>query len=294
MRRGQRARSVKLKRFVMRNWPLTAGVETLMHLLALPEPEGEFAVCRLRGFPLQLKFKPTTYMGRYLYYRGMYEDGVIRALGRLLRPGMVFADAGANIGLHSVVAAHLVGPAGRVVAFEPQEELAQLVRLNATLNGLENIVVETIALGRAAMNGLLYQPSMKNDGQATLSVGPGERYVGKPRPVRIESLGERLSALGIIAADGLKIDVEGAELEVLQGLLPFVGSRPPRFVLFECNPDLLARFGASPQVLLSYLWQCGYEIRHLAMGLWRSSGPGEWNKGHIPAGDYLAVRSSGA
>ena len=70
---------------------------------------------------------------------GTYEPPVQQALADCLKPGDVVLDVGANVGFIAVIAAKLVGPAGRVVAFEPVPENARLVRRNARLNGLSRL-----------------------------------------------------------------------------------------------------------------------------------------------------------
>ena len=76
-----------------------------------------------------------------LYLRGEAETLIQRILTELLRPGMVFYDWGANIGLFSLLAARLVGPTGRVFSFEPDPDTAARLERNVARNGYQNTSV---------------------------------------------------------------------------------------------------------------------------------------------------------
>lgn len=80
--------------------------------------------------------------------RGTLETSVQEAMRRLLPRGGVFFDVGANIGFFSLIAARLVGPDGKVVAFEPVPATAALISENAQRNGLATIDVRERAVGR--------------------------------------------------------------------------------------------------------------------------------------------------
>lgn len=149
---------------------------------------------------------------------GAYEPPVQAVLAARLRPGDVFVDVGANVGFLSVLAGRLVGPAGRIVAFEPVPANARLARGNAALNRMAHVeVVEAAVADRA--------------GRATLVLARhagGAALAGAARPP--DECGEL--EVPVVTLDGwlagnagrlpgpvrlLKVDVEGAELAVLRG-----------------------------------------------------------------------------
>jgi FkbM family methyltransferase len=98
------------------------------------------------------------------------EAPVQEALGRHLRPGGVFYDVGANVGFFSLIAARLVGPTGRVHAFEPVAENAAAVRENARLSGLANVVLHEVAVGRGAGSGQMLLTAWDGGGALSTSV----------------------------------------------------------------------------------------------------------------------------
>jgi FkbM family methyltransferase len=280
----------KVTKILIRMWPTYVGIDRLFHILKPPVPPDKPVVKKLSGFPLKLKFDPNTYMGMFLYYRGIYEEGIIKKLSELLKPGMVFIDVGANIGLYSVIGAYLVGDAGKVIAFEPQSGLESIFYENLRLNQLSNVALKSLALGKNSKPGKLYQVSRTNDGQATLSVKDNERYFGNPVDVTVQRLSDVLVNLGIEFVHGVKIDTEGAELDVLEGFRKWLEKKPPNFIFFECIENHLKRFGGDTATLIYYLKQFNYRIYCLYRGRWRSIESHIDHRKYAFSPDLLAVR----
>jgi len=246
-------------------WPWSWGHEHLMDMLN-PSPPAGLVTRTLRGFPLRLTFDSGSYVGRFLYYRRMYEEGTIQFLRRVLVPGMSFLDVGANLGLHTTVAASLVGPSGRVIAVEPQADLCDLVRLNVTQNGLSNVSVIHAALGRQNGTAELHHVHAGNPAAAALRLQLGEQSLSSS-PVPLRTLADVLGEAGLESSDlVVKIDVEGAELEVLEGAADCFDLRPPSIMFVECNDHHLRRFGASSLDLLGKLAALGYRVSSLRRG----------------------------
>lgn len=137
-------------------------------------------------------------------------------------------DAGANIGLFSVVASRLVGPHGKVYAFEPISEIADILERNIRENNRVNVRVERAALG-------------EKTGKASLYVNLGQNFEGSSkyinrraakRPVPQTTLDNFLTRNGIKKVDFIKADVEGAERDLLRGALKTIK---------ECKPVLAIR-----------------------------------------------------
>ena len=271
-------------RACLRLWPFPFAHLRLMRLLGASPPKQEYYVSGLRGFPLRLKFEPQSYIGHSLYFRGMYEEQVVGKLASLLKPGMTFLDVGANIGLHTTVAAHRVGPTGRVLAIEPQQGPLNLLQQNIALNGLKNVTVVKCGLGATEGTMELFQLSKTNSGMATLAASAREHAVGS-ETVDVKRLTTIAAQTGIDKIDAVKIDVEGAEMEVLLGADDFLSHHRPAFMLIECVDKYLARFGASSAGLVEYLRNRGYDITALHRGRWE---PVQSADGL--AADILAVR----
>ena len=280
----------KIVRAILHAWPTDVGLWRLMKYL--PDTAGlpHEMVTGLRGFPLRIRFHPSSYSGWHLFYRGIYEEKLVRTCHRLLRRDMTFVDIGANVGLYSVVAGNAVGPNGRIIAVEPQPGLAAIVASNAALNLQRNIDVKTLALGEIAAKAILYQPSSTNDGQATLRLRDYENFFGEPVAVEVETLSRLLRRCGISEVGGIKIDVEGAELAVLKGFAEELADRPPEFIFVECIDAHLRRFGATAEELLQFLRKYGYELFCCRRGRWRRIPSSSERAASNISPDLLAIR----
>jgi FkbM family methyltransferase len=144
-----------------------------------------------------------------LYYLLPDREGDVDAFIRSrLREGAVFVDVGANVGYYTLVASKLVGVVGRVYAIEPVPSTATLLRVNVKLNGCSNVVVYEVA-------------AWSTRGSLTLKILAS--MYGYASAVREgASVTVDASTLDDILRDEasihlIKIDVEGAELDVLKG-----------------------------------------------------------------------------
>lgn len=199
--------------------------------------------------------------GVTLFYvvREHYEPEVAN-LGKLVRPGAVFVDAGANCGIYTVAAAHFTGPAGRVLAFEPGEHALQMLRRNVALNRCGHVRVFPVALAEKAGPARLYA---HDHGSSSFSLG--RAGAGDLPSVEVETatLDAILRQEGLSHVDVLKMDVEGAEELVLRGALELFRKCRPA-VIFEVNPEAIASLGLSARGAWDFLAGRGY--RFYAMG----------------------------
>ena len=150
------------------------------------------------------------YVGRAFDLYGEYTEDEWRMLDQLLKPGMVALDIGANIGAHTIPMARKVGPAGQVLAFEPQRQVFQLLAANVALGALDNVRTEHAAVGAAP--GEIMVPNIdyaKGGNFGGLALG--EYDAGEPVPVRT------VDRLALAQCHVMKIDVEGMERDVLEG-----------------------------------------------------------------------------
>jgi FkbM family methyltransferase len=131
------------------------------------------------------------------------------ALARYLKPGNVFYDVGANVGFFCLLAARLVGPAGRVYAFEPHPAYAERVRKNARLNGFAIQVVE------AAVADSSGETVLRVDGVNCPSIVQG---AGDGIPVRVVAIDDLVAHGEMLPPAYVVIDAEGAEILVLRGM----------------------------------------------------------------------------
>lgn len=167
-----------------------------------------------------------------------------------IRPGMTVLDVGAHIGVYTTLAARRVGPAGHVVAVEPDARNAELVRKNATLNGVtERVRIVEAAAGETAGTVRFY----RDEAEATGTMGSrwqdplAESRAVDVRAVRLDEV------LDDLAPDVVKVDVQGSEVSALNGLRETLGRGKLRAAFVELNAPALERAGSSAEELLALL-----------------------------------------
>jgi FkbM family methyltransferase len=179
---------------------------------------------------------------RHTYFYGAeYEPEVTAILRRVLRPGDVAIDVGANAGYHTILMAMLVAPHGVVHAFEPVLESAALMRRSIALNGIEDRVHvrECAVAERQAARVPFHMSALgHNSGVASLErheSGAAQGFFSPDRLAYVSTttLDEYCSTAGIRGCRVVKIDVEAAEARVVQGMPRLLASGQPSYVVCE-------------------------------------------------------------
>lgn len=162
---------------------------------------------------------------------GEYERPIQDLMCRLLAEGKVVYDIGANVGYFSILSARLVGPTGMIYSFEPVPANGAAIQRNAGLNGFTNISVLNVAISNEIGERELFLAEHVG-GSVLKSVAVPPDLIGSMQvnTVTIDSLVEREN---LLLPDVVKIDVEGAELNVLKGM---------RSVLEQKRPDVILEF----------------------------------------------------
>lgn len=173
-------------------------------------------------------------VGKYILDFKIHEPHVTALMRRVLKPGMVFVDIGANIGYFTLLARSVVGPTGRVYAFEPSARNCALLHLSLGANSFDDVELFPFARSDAAR---LYV----YDAQA--SNGIIMRFEGNPGSLSNRTLIRSVvldQTLQPKRCDVLKIDVEGAEELALKGGIHTIRNRRP-VVFSEFSPPNLER-----------------------------------------------------
>jgi FkbM family methyltransferase len=194
----------------------------------LPRQETPITVRAGVGQGLRLCILPQT---EKYYWTGLHELHVQKALQRELRPGAVFWDVGAHIGFTSLIASRIVGLDGRVEAFEPFPPNVERLARSVGLNGFTNLTVHPQAItdrdGTARFH--LHESSLQGS------------LVEDPTAAAIEVACETLDTVvrRLPRPDLIKVDAEGAELDVLEGGRQLLTTTRPRLIVEFTTPDLL-------------------------------------------------------
>ncbi len=182
---------------------------------------------------------------------GLYESEKVEAFRCFLSPGDSVVDAGVNKGYFSLLAARLVGPAGTVFAFEPHPENCKWFLKSVAANGYRHVNLVRAALG--ATNGVTELYLGEKSGWHSLK----QNSENQPSlNVNILQLDDALARMGNPRIKLIKIDVEGAELEVLRGALSTLANTSPLVLLV----DLHHSRGLRHSEIHSLLTQQGFSL----------------------------------
>jgi FkbM family methyltransferase len=211
---------------------------------------------------LKLRLDRSAYLGGLLYWRGYQELGELRLLNRILSPEMVVFDVGANQGEYAVFMAKRV-MRGRLLAFEPVPLIYQQLTQNIELNSFSNVITFNYGL----MDEIGDRPMYTSDDHeihGSFNEGLASVFASDYRRDPVAQLSFRtLDAVveeqKLSRIDLIKIDVEGAELYVLQGALETLRRYHP-LLLIEVNAEAFAIAGYTAQDLTVFLDQLGYQF----------------------------------
>jgi len=194
------------------------------------------------------------------HFAGLYEPSVQCLIADRLVPGACFIDVGANIGFFSLLAAKLAGPTGQIIAVEPVHANADLIKANATLNRFSNVMVVRVAAGSANRTGDLI---LARHHRGATFASAGSPHDARSRiSVPVVTLDGLVSHLRLPPPAMVKIDVEGAELEVLAGMSDTLWRHRPD-VLFEVDAPGLSEAEARYTKVNQALEYYGYEVHRL-------------------------------
>lgn len=163
------------------------------------------------------------------YWTGAYEEHTQDLLVRLLQPSMTFWDVGTHIGFLSMLAARIVGETGHVHSFEPMPENRARLQKAIAANGFSNISVHETALA-AIPGAMTLHPGAHSTTWTLMAEHGDDRSVA----VVCDTLDNVTDSYGV--PDLIKIDVEGAEVDVLRGGIELLAMHRPR-LLVEFHDD---------------------------------------------------------
>jgi len=171
----------------------------------------------------------------YIFFYGAFRPEVSRLINRMLRPGQVAIDIGANVGMHSVIMANRVGPTGHVVVFEPDPHPMGRLRRNMALNGIDWVTtVEAAVSARSETRTFyLHDDTIGNFANASLVAA----NVGKQTAsveMQVVSIDEWMRDNPLPRVDVVKLLAQGEEYNALQGMRGLIErDRPKIFFLYE-------------------------------------------------------------
>ena len=188
---------------------------------------------------------------------GQFTPQETAAFQREVHEGGTVVDVGANIGYFTLLFARLVGPHGRVFAFEPEPTNFDLLRMNVELNGYSNVTLIPKAVSGISGTARLYLAEHKGDGRIFDSHDGRESI--PVDTVRLDDFFHDFQG----RIDLIKIDIQGAEPAALRGMTKLIEKHPRARIILEFWPIGLKLFGEDPEGFLRSLEHLGFSLWNL-------------------------------
>src|SRR2546426_9903533 len=198
----------------------------------------------------------TDIIQQYIYYFGLWEPPLTYWIRERLAPGDTFIDVGANIGYFSLLASRLVGESGSVVAIEASPKTFHALKDNLERNTARNVRAVNVAVSHSREVVALFRGPDSNVGETTLLEDLGLEFECEVEAAPLSAI---LQPVESERARLIKIDVEGAEWCVAEGIGPILSSgRADLEIVVEVHPELLVRQEKRPEDILRVFREAGF------------------------------------
>lgn len=224
-------------------------------------PKG-ITVIKVREHKMYVDTRDTGSVTTSLLTLGSWERGTTRLFEDILQKGMVVLDVGAHVGYFTLVAAKLVGEEGKVFAFEPEPYNFDLLVRNIKLNGYHSVIPTQKAIADKNGRATLFLDKTRF-GHHSLSRGNVIDCSGNSVEVDVQTLDDFLKDFGD-RVDFAKIDVQGAESAVIQGMAKTIESNKNLKIVVEFTLLGLRCFGSSPEEFLNRLIGYGFKLYQIS------------------------------
>jgi FkbM family methyltransferase len=215
----------------------------------------EMILCRVLGKYKLYADAQETGITPHLCLDGYWESWITAALARTLRRGWRCLDVGANHGYYTLIMADAVGSEGHVVPIEPTPRLAELLRQTLDVNGFAAVTVVQQAASAAdgEIRRLVVPPRRSLNARLSDVARPADTVVDV-KCVTVDTLTREWPSVDLI-----KIDVEGAEEGVWQGMQRTIAQNRDLVVILELN---VSRYD-DPRSFLRAIEHAGFRLRHI-------------------------------
>ena len=197
-------------------------------------------------------------IGSHLLLLGDWEANYAAAFGRLIQPGNVVFDLGANHGFYTLAAAAAVGAEGRVHAFEANPRFARLTEMSVHINGYAPFVkVHNVAVSDAPGEAELSFGDEFSGGGSLF--GSGNQHRVTCRLATVDDLFPQAD----FRVDVIKMDIEGAEGRALLGMRRLLERSPDARIMLEFAPEMLLSSGVGPAEVIAFLRSLQFRAWHI-------------------------------
>ncbi|MEM3089144.1 MAG: FkbM family methyltransferase [Candidatus Nitrosotenuis sp.] len=207
-------------------------------------------------------------LSRQVKFTGAYNDEKLETavIRENLKPGYTMVDIGANLGFYSMLAASLVGNAGRVFSFEPFAHNVDLIRASARENGFDNVKVINCAVSDKIGSAKLYLSPYYSSEHSLFDYhySTGSDSTENTVDVKTVTIDQYLeSEVGDLRVDFIKMDIEGSEGKAISGMEKTITENKNVSLLTEFWPNAIANSGVEPKEYLERLAGFGFRLFHI-------------------------------
>jgi len=172
------------------------------------------------------------------YWLGLYEPEIQSILRKYLRPGSIAIDIGANVGFLTLIMSKIVSKSGRVYAFEPVRETANTLMDVVEVNNISNVQIVRAAVSSQSGSGLMNYfaggdpfATLTDDAKTVMEYDAPGYLPDNKVTVQTITLDDFFDINHINEVDLIKIDAEGAEIEILKGMGKVIASLKPKILV---------------------------------------------------------------
>lgn len=193
----------------------------------------------------------------YLALYGKHEEFESKCVKKVIKKGDCVLDIGANQGYFSLFFAKLVGENGRIISFEPDSENCKIIEKNIELNNYHNIELNQKAVSNQTGKINMYVGNYRTGNRIYES--DKNRVVIKIESIKLDDFFKDFKN----NINFIKIDVEGAEFSVIQGMDEFLKNNKEIIIMSEFFPSLIKKFGKEPIEYLNFLIEKKFTVFHM-------------------------------
>jgi FkbM family methyltransferase len=228
--------------------------------LKITEREDDWVTVHLDG--IEWRLNVTKYVDNTILKYGVFEPNSIKWIKKIVKPGMVVADVGANFGYYTIQLSRLIGSSGSVHAFEPSEQFRERLIYHICRNQCRNVILSKFGLSDSRMNSVLYGGNTS----ATLHWCDDriEPYVKEL--IELETLDNYIANMSLNKLDFIKVDIDGHESRFVTGAIQTLKHYQP-IVLMEFMELALLRAGSDVEELAEKMRELGYILHSERTGL---------------------------
>ncbi len=202
----------------------------------------------------------------HLFRQGYWEPDVTRFFPGLVKPGMRVAEIGANVGYYTILACSLAGPRGQVVAFEANPAAASLARKSIAVNGYRpRARIIDMAISDAPGTVTLHCLEQRQGDSSLFDFADSQLAFTGDRVTTIEVPATSLDAFldHDEPIDLIRMDVEGSEPLVFDGMSRILERNPRLQVLLEFFPERIECSGRDPAKFLAFIRSLGFLVQRV-------------------------------